>query len=181
MNARPNPKRTKRPSRPIIFVVERLVRPGTGEAVGALVPSTTLDQRLMRERKYHIGTELRADLKNVRNVKFWRLSHVLSAWLADNVDGFDGLACHDALKKLQTDSGIGCAEESFDLGTLGKVTRTVAESLNFFDMDEGRFSELWDGGNGEGGWLGWLRRTKWGGLDPASVDEVEEMLRRENG
>lgn len=179
--AKPNPK--KRARRTIYLEVRWVIDEETGERIGALVPSTYWDRRTMKERRFSIGTLLRGDLARSRNVKFYRKAHVLGAWLADNVEGFEGLSQHDAVKKLQELSGIGCTEESFsmDLGPhLGNVvgTRKVAESLNFEDMDEGRWQELWEGGNGEGGWIGWLRREKWGLLSSDQVEDVEALLLR---
>lgn len=178
--ARKPAKRKQPRARPIYFTVRKVVDLETGEQIGALVPMTQWDRRTMRERKFTTGSELRCDgVKKRRNVKWFRLGHALGGWLADNVEGFEGLAQHDALKKLQIESGIGVVEEEFDLGQLGIVKRRVAESLNFDDMDEGRWSELWDGGNGEGGWIGWLRANKFGALNEYQREEVELMITKE--
>lgn len=182
MSAVAKPK--KRARRSIYFDVRQLMDPETGEVLKCIVPSTYWDRRAMNERRFSVGTLLRGELVRSRNVKFFRKAHVLGAWLADNVEGFEGLAQHDAVKKLQELSGIGCSEEQFsmDLGPqLGTVTgtRKVAESLNFEDMDEGRWQELWDGGNGEGGWIGWLRREKWGLLSSDQIEDVEALLRKD--
>lgn len=64
---------------------------------------------------------------------------------------------------------------------MGTLTRREAESLNFDDMDESRFRELWEGPNGEGGWRGWLRRERLGDLDEELRVLVETMLTGENG
>jgi hypothetical protein len=53
--------RAKRARRPIYLVVRKLVDPDTGELVGALVPANDVDARLMRERKFHVNREVRAD------------------------------------------------------------------------------------------------------------------------
>jgi hypothetical protein len=110
---------------------------------------------------------------------------VLAAWLVDHVDGFAGLSAHAALKRLQEESGVGCTTEAIELRAPGfgvmTGTRQVADSLSFDNMTEDVFGELWDGGpqaSHEGGWLGWLRVTKWGDLSPELIDEVEEMVRR---
>jgi len=166
--------------RPLQLTVMRLVVPETGEEIAAFVPSHPIDRRIARERRYRVGQQLRADLKQSRNPKFWRLAHVLGGFLADHIEEFDGLDPHSALKRLQELSGIGVEEEEFDVPSLGKCRRNVAESLNFDDMDEGRFAQLWDGGNGEGGWIGWLRREKFGGLDAQSREEVELLIRGEH-
>ena len=168
--------RAKLRRRPVQLVVMQLVVPETGELIGALVPAHPIDRRILRERKFHSGKVLRADLKQSRNPKFYRKAHVLGGFLADHVEQFEGLGAHDALKRLQELSGIGVEEEVFDLPGIGQLRRNVAESLNFDDMDEGRFAQLWDGGNGEGGWVGWLRREKFGGLDAQSREEVELLI-----
>lgn len=173
------PKGKKRARRSIYFTVQRVVIPETGESVGALVPSTVWDMRAMRERKFTVGSLLRGEVHRSRNVKFYRLAHVLGAWLADNVEGFEGLTQHDALKRLQELSGVGCELVTYEIPGVGTLQRHEAESLNFEDMDEGRWQELWDGGNGEGGWLGWLRREKWGLLSSDQVDDVEALVRKE--
>lgn len=171
-------------TRAVYFTVKRMVDPDTGELVGCFVPSHPVDARSLRERGMNVGREVRCkDIKQSRNPKFFRLAHVLGGFLADHVEGFEGLGQHDAVKKLQELSGVGCCEEAFtmDLGSLGihAGTRRVAESLNFDEMDEGRFTELWDGGHQaghEGGWLGWLRKEKWGLLSPEQIEDVEAML-----
>lgn len=146
------------------------------EPVGALVPSHPIDRRSLKERKFHVGQQVRAEVRLDRNPGFWRKAHVLGGWLADNVEDFHGLGMHDALKRLQEKSGVGVESEEFDLPGIGKITRTVAESLNFSDMDEGRFNELWSGADGEGGWIGWLRREVFGELDQAARAEIEELI-----
>lgn len=169
-------------TRDIRVTVMRVVIPSTGEEVGALVPDHAVDRRSMRERKFHVGKQLRATLRQDRNPRFWGKAHVLGGWLANNVEAFAGLDMHAALKRLQERSGVGCEEEAFtiDLGSLGvhRGTRTVPRSLNFDDMDEGEFNLLWDGGTGEGGWIGWLRREVFGGLEAVSREEVEAILQK---
>lgn len=176
--------RAKLRSRDIrVTVVKALIigsdgKPMTGEIVGALVPDHPIDRRSMKERKFHTGKMLRATLRQDRNPMFYRKAHVLGGWLADNVDAFAGLDMHAALKRLQELSGIGCETVEYDIPGVGKLTRTEAQSLNFSDMDEGEFNTLWDGGTGEGGWIGWLRREVFGGLDEVSREEVELIIKK---
>lgn len=167
--------------RDVRVTVARMIDPETGEMVGCLRPTHPIDIRSMRERRFTVGKELRATLRQDRNPMFYRKAHVLSGWLADNVEAFSGLSQHDALKKLQELSGIGVESVEYDLPGIGKLTRTEAESLNFADMDEGRFNELWSGADGHGGWIGWLRREVFGGLDAASREEVELIIQLREG
>lgn len=132
----------KRTDRPVYFRVEKLVRPDTGEEVGALVPMTQWDQRTMRDRKYFKGTELRADLKKRRNVKFHRLAHALGALIVDHVEGYETEDTHSALKRIQRECGTCCEEIEIDLGPLGKVKAQQARSIAFDEMEQGDFQKL---------------------------------------
>ena len=170
--------RQKLMRRDISVTVMKLVNPATGELIGALVPNHPIDRRSMRERKFHVGKTLRAALRLDRNPMFWRKAHVLGGWLADNVEAYSGLDMHAALKRLQEDSGIGCETVEYEIPGVGNLTRREARSLNFSEMDEGEFSTLWDGGTGEGGWIGYLRREVFGGLDATSREEVELLIQK---
>lgn len=171
--------RNKLRTRDIRMTVLRVMIPETGEMIGALVPDHPIDRRSMRERKLFVGKMARVTIREDRNPGWWRKAHVLGGWLADNVDRFSGLDMHAALKRLQEMSGIGVEVEEFDMPALGiKGTRTVAASLNFSDMDEGEWATLWDGGNGEGGWIGWLRREVFGDLSEESRLDVEAIVQK---
>ena len=88
----------KKPNRrPIYFVVRKMADPDTGEMVGCLVPDSGLDRRAMRDRKYTVGTQLRAELKKPRNVKFHRLAHAIGGLMVDNVESFSNLDAHSAV------------------------------------------------------------------------------------
>jgi hypothetical protein len=135
---------TKRPRKPVYFVVARAcdVPPQTG----VLVPMTQWDQRAMRARKYGVGTEVRAELKKPRNVKFHRLAHAIGTMMVEQCDDFTGMDAHDALKRLQRECGAFCDELSMtlDLGTLGTHTVGIKQprSMSFDEMDEGEFQQL---------------------------------------
>lgn len=137
---------TRKPTknrRPIHFVVRRVFDPVSDGIVGALVPASSVDARAMRERKYHVGSQLRADLSKPRNVVQWRLAHALGGWMAENVDGFESLSQHEALKQLQRECGVHCDAREIDLGELGRVVVKEARSLSFDDMEQGEFDVFW--------------------------------------
>lgn len=163
----------KRQRRPLYMRVERLVRPETGEAVGALVPLTKWDARAMRERKYHVGTEVRAELKKPRNAKFMRLAHAIGALMVDQHNAFAGLSTHDALKRLQGESGAACETVEYDLPGTGKLIRTEPRSLAFDEMDEGEFQEV----------VKTIYRhiaaTYWTALDETAVEELVLMYEKD--
>ena len=137
--------KAKRARRPIYLVVRRLVDPATGEEIGALVPANGIDQRLMRERRFTVGKEIRAELKQPRNPAFHRLAHAVGHLLVDNVDAFAAMDSHSALKEVQRLSGVCCDVIELDLGTLGKVPVKQPRSLCFDEMEEDEFRIFFDG------------------------------------
>ena len=134
----------KRARRPIYMVVRRLVDPVTGEEIGALVPAHDVDARLLRERKFHMGREVRAELKQPRNPAFHRLVHAIGNLLVDNVEEFRDSDAHAAIKVIQAKTGVCCEPMEIDLGSLGRVTAQVPRSLAFDEMAEDEFHHLFE-------------------------------------
>jgi len=141
MNAQP--VKRKKDRRALYLRVHRVVIPETGELVGALLPESVISQREMRERALKTGDVVRCELRKKRNPKYWRLVHALGGLLADQAEGYEGLTQHKALKKLQCDAGVECDSETFDIPELGTVTRSVARSLSFDELDEQAFDAAW--------------------------------------
>ena len=138
--------KAKRARRPVYLVVRKLMDPDTGEVIGALVPAHPIDQRLLKERKFHVNREVRAELKQPRNVAFHRLAHAVGHLLVDNVEEFRDLTSHEALKRLQREAGVCCEPFEIDLGpVLGKVTAMQARSLAFDELEEDEFRTFFDG------------------------------------
>lgn len=164
--------KAKRARRPIYLLVRKLVDPDTGEVVGALVPAHDVDARLLRERKFHVGREVRGELKQPRAEWQHRLIHKIGQLVVDNVEGWEQLDCHDAIKRLQLDANVCCETVEMDASPviaavldacetlLGSGARKVlagvlpvistipvkrAESLAFDEMEQARFQELFDG------------------------------------
>ena len=133
-------KAAKRQRRPVYLVVARAG--DVPKETGVLVPLTKWDQRAMRARKLGLGAEIRAEIKRPRNVKHHRLAHALAAMMSDSIDEFAGLGAHDALKRLQSESGAACEVIEYDIPNVGKLTRNEPMSLAFDEMDEGQFGEV---------------------------------------
>lgn len=136
--------RKPRRTRPIYFRVAKLVDPRTGESIGALVPNSWADRRLMQERKYRTNDEIRAHLTKPRNTSFHRLVHQLGALAAQNIESFHGIDSHDAIKRLQRESGVCCDESEVDAPGLGKFLVRVPKSISYDCMDESDFRILWE-------------------------------------
>lgn len=137
--------RAKRARRPIYLTVKKLIDPDTGELVGALVPAHNVDARLLRERKYRTGREVRAELKQAQEGWQHRLIHKIGHLVVDNVESWEQLDAHDAVKRLQRESGICCEEMEIDVLGFGRLMVKQPESLSFDEMAQGRFQVLFDG------------------------------------
>ncbi len=169
MTAAAAKRAAKARSAPIYLTCEKLVRPSTGELVGAWVPYTAWDQRAMRDRKYHVGTVLRAEMKKPRNSKFNGLAHALGTLLKEHADGFEGIDAHAVLKRLQLEADVFCEMEMMDASPIisavlaacealvGRKARDIlasalpaikqvpvkrARSIAFDEMEEGEFGQL---------------------------------------
>lgn len=159
----------QRPRRPIYFVVVRGIDKATGEECGMLKPLNMVDRRAMKDRRYSVGTEVRAELKKPRNVKFHRLAHALGALIAEQLDAFHGLGAHDALKKLQAISGAACSPVEYNLEGIGKIVRTEPRSIAFDELDEGEFQEAMRTMYAK------LQSEYWPSLTPEAIEQMVEM------
>lgn len=164
--------KAKRARRPIYGVIERVAVLSTGEERLAIIAAHPIDRKLMAERGFRRGDDVRMDIKRPRNVKFHRLLHAVGQLMVDNVDGWEDLSSHDAVKRLQRESGVCCEEVEIDIPGMGKLLAKQAESLAFDEMPPERFEQLFNG------------ITKYIGDHYAHVllDEVrEEFWRMSNG
>lgn len=121
------PKRKDR--RHIMFRVERATLVRTGEVVGALVPRFATDRRLMRERGYRIGDDLRAEVTKPRILGQHRRAHLLGQLVIAQVEGFERLDSHSAIKRLQREAGVCCDVEQIDAGPVVAAILAAAESI----------------------------------------------------
>jgi hypothetical protein len=137
--------RAKRARRPIYFVVRKVADVETGEVIKALVAAHPIDARLMKERGFRLNHEYRADLKQARAVWMHRLMHKIGGLMVDNVEGWESLKSHDAVKRLQRESGVCCEEIEIEIPGLGKLVAKQAESLAFDEMEQDRFEQLFEG------------------------------------
>lgn len=163
-------KKRKRAGRPVYLEFKRMVDPETGEVRLALVADSGIDKFLLKERGYRSGDKVRAELKQPRDLVKHRRVHRLGQMVARSLDKFQGMDAHSVIKKLQGDAGVCCQEEFFDLGSLGRVSRQVPESLAFDEMPEERFLEFWRG------ICQHLIATYWPNLDEEQIDEMIQMM-----
>lgn len=189
-------RRKRKDPKHVLFRVER-VTTAAGEVIGALVPRFATDRRLMRERGYKVGDDLRAELSKPRILGQHRKAHLLGGLVVVQVEGFEGLDQHSAIKRLQRESGICCEVEQIDAAPvvsailaaadslLGAVaTRMlkavlpeiktidvqVPRSLAFDQMDESEFQSLYSG------LCRHISERYWAGLDPEEIERMAEVM-----
>ncbi len=174
-------KKRKKPERRTLFFTVRkayLIDHTTGEvlkeAVGVLAPRDGLQRRYVRQRKYHVGTELKGDLHKARNYQQLKVMHGLGLLCAEQIEGFEQYQndAHGAVKRLQRESGIACEVVQMDAGpvieavlaaaaavltpaaaftlrellpAIATISVTEAQSIAYDSLDDGAFNELFVG------------------------------------
>lgn len=134
MNAKRKPKR---PRRTLWFTVRKalLIDHTTGEVLkepqGVLVPRDGLQRRMMRERKYHTGDELKADVRKDRGYQQWKTAHGLGLMCIEQIDRFAefGKDAHAALKAVQRESGIACEVQEMDAAPIVEAVLAAASTV----------------------------------------------------
>lgn len=111
---------------------------------GRFEPADEISRDVCRKRKYRRGDVVSAEIRKPRDYGQWKRAHKLGQLLAENLDDFTGWDCHRVLKRLQIETGIGCEEYPIK-SDYGMLMHRVPRSLNFSDMDEGEFQELYAG------------------------------------
>lgn len=111
---------------------------------GTFAPADGISAGRCRERGYHVGLELLAELKKPRHPGQWRCAHRLAKLIQQNSDDFDH--CHDhhaVLKKLQLDARVAC--DLVEAVTEdGEVVRVYwPQSLAFDQMEQGEFEAVY--------------------------------------
>lgn len=152
------------------FVVRRMIDPTTGAEVGCLVPSSKTDRAILRERGLKTGDRVRCPVRKPRNEKFNRLVHGLGKLVSAQVDGFSGMSAHEAIKKLQADSGVMCESVVYQIPGVGSLTRSEPRSLAFDEMDDGEFAEFWRG------ICAYIVRTHWSTLDESAIETMIDLM-----
>lgn len=118
----------RRERRHIMFRVEpATLRNGIKCAV--LVARFATDRRLMKERGYRVGDELRAELSKPRILGQHRKAHLIGQLCVEQLEGFERENSHSAIKRLQRESGICCELQAIDASPVVEAILAAAQSL----------------------------------------------------
>lgn len=117
----------------------RLVDPKTGAEVSAFVPAGEADYSQLREKGMKIGGLYRAALTRPRNYEFHKLAHKLADLCRKNLEPFQGLGTHEALKKLQQDAEVECDITITKVPGFGVLKSVQPRSIAFDALDQQAF------------------------------------------
>lgn len=138
---KPRPKAKPKPP-PLYLVARKLKDPVTGQIVGAFVPASDADSHFLRERGFKNNERIRVVMSKPRNERFNRLVHGMGHIIVENLEGYENLRSHDAIKKLQVEARIYCETEQLEFDGM-VIQRFIPKSLAFDSMDEHSFYDFW--------------------------------------
>ena len=137
---------------------------------GALVPADRFTEQQLRAKGFHVGDIVSITVGKARNPRFHRLAHQLGALLVENLEQFEGLDAHRALKRLQVEANIACDEMAIYVPGVGKCQHLTPRSLSFDSMDESEFRAVF------AALCRHVARTYWPNLTPEKVEEMAELM-----
>lgn len=119
MSSSPNPAPKTRRKEPIGFKV-RMVAPWHDDDRGQLVyvPASQSDADRLKPLHHKEGDLVFADFRKPRNPGFHKLAHAIGKLAVQNIEGFGHLTPHEALKRLQLESGVGCEAIRVNMNSL---------------------------------------------------------------
>ena len=138
-----------------------------------LRPADGYSAKRMNERGYAVGDKLLNDMTKPRNPGFWGLAHRVGAMVVNNVEGYEGLDAHDALKRLQIEGNIACDEIPAFMEILGQkilVRQRIPRSLSYASMDEGEFRGVMKQ------FCAFIASEYWPGLTPEQVERMADVM-----
>ena len=137
---------------------------------GALLPGDGYTQMRLRQRGYKLGDILLADLRKPRNPGFHRLAHRLGTLVANNIEDFEGLDGHQALKRLQWEARIACDSMEVRVAGVGKAEVITPRSLSYASMDQSEFEAVMRQ------FSEYIARTYWPDMTAEAIEEMAESM-----
>ena len=137
---------------------------------GALVPADRFSFEKLRARKYSTGDLVAVQLGKCRNPRFHRLAHALGTLVVENIEDFEGMNAHAALKRIQIESNTACDEIMLKIPGLGAVMQRIPRSLSFESMDEDEFKETVKG------FCRHIAKQYWPDMQPEQIEKMAEVM-----
>lgn len=108
---------------------------------GGFVPADDYAASRLREKGYKLNDVLAAQIVKLRNPRFNRLVHRIGQLVVANIEAFEGLEAHTAIKRLQMEGRIACDEIGIMVPGYGMVVQVIPRSMSFDSMDEWEYQE----------------------------------------
>jgi hypothetical protein len=137
-------------------------------AYGALVPADACATEQLRARKFKTGQVIQAEIFKLRSKGFNRLAHRIGSLVAANIDAFQGMDAHKALKRLQIESGVACDEIGISVPGFGMCIQKIPRSFGFESMGEDEYQEAVKGV------CRYVSERYWPTVSPDRVEEMAE-------
>jgi hypothetical protein len=118
----------------------RVVAGSEGRAV--LQAADDFTARRLKEKGYRVGDLLAGQITKPRSPGYHAYAHRLGQLVVANIEGFESLDAHSAIKRLQLESGLECDAVAIKIPGLGMVEHRTARSIAFESMGDGEFREL---------------------------------------
>ena len=137
---------------------------------GCFLPADGRNQGRLREFGLGMGEIVHAKIERPRNPRFMRKAHALGRLCRENIEGFESLTDHQALKRLQYESGVSCENMTAKLPGAGMVEIRVPKSINFSDMDDAEFADLYQGIAKH------IATHYWPDMEPEQIERIAELI-----
>lgn len=137
---------------------------------GNFVPADEETKLRLRSYGFAIGEIVNAKITKPRNPRFHNMVHRLGRLCVENLDGFEQLNAHKAIKRLQYESGAGCDEMYAQVPDVGEAIIRIPKSLSFSEMDDVEFHELYQAIARH------LATVYWPTLDSKQVERMAELV-----
>jgi len=136
---------------------------------GCFLPPDDETKEKLRRYGLRVGEMVNVKISKPRNPKFNRMVHRLGRMCVENLDGFEGLDGHQAIKRLQYESGAGCEEIHAHVPEVGDAVVRFPKSLSFSEMDDVEFHDVFEA------ICRHLATVYWPTLDAKQVERMAEI------
>lgn len=101
----------------------------------------TFSAARFKAKGLHAGDLVFAEIRKPRNPGYHRLAHALGQIVVDNLDDFEGMDSHAALKRLQLEAGVACESIAYKVNGMS-IVQSIPLSLSFESLDQSSFESV---------------------------------------
>jgi hypothetical protein len=142
-----------------------LVDPKTGEEKRCIAFEMRSDIEQIRERNFKNGDLVRVTVSKAVDPWINRAVHALGKLVVQNIEGFESMTAHQALKRLQVESGIHCEPILVE----GRFLVNIPVSLAFGETDDAEWRVF------ARGIAQYLVKRYWPTTTPEAIEEMAEL------